>query len=376
MTPDFVPSHTRTTRPPRSGRWLGLIVASILLHAALLDWAAGYVEAPARGAPQHAVFTASLQQVQAASEPPVMIAPKPVAMPAKRKPRPAPTAALPSPPPETSPQSFEPPIIGMAATDNSLDPAEPPPAEPPAPESVADVAAATPDASAPAEPAPAPFKVIPPPSAELKYDVQALREGQTVYGHGKLSWQSEGNRYTASGEAGILFFSVLTFKSEGEIDDFGVAPVVYNEKRFRKAATNTHFHRERNTISFSASTASYPRSGGEQDRATVIWQLVGIGRGDNARFSAGAEIELFVAGVRDAEVWRIQVVGEEEIAVGGGTMIAWHVSRAPRAGSYDQRIDIWLAPQQEWYPVKVRYTETNGDYLDMSLSSVTLAATH
>ena len=204
--------------------------------------------------------------------------------------------------------------------------------------------------------------------------MQALREGQPVYGHGKLIWQSEGNRYTASGEAGILFFSVLTFKSEGEIDAFGVAPILYNEKRFRKPATNTHFHRERNIISFSASARSYPRNGGEQDRATVIWQLVGIGRGDSTRFAAGAEIELFVAGVRDAESWHIRVVGEEEVAVGAGTMMAWHVSRAPRAGSYDQTIDIWLAPQKEWYPVKVRFTETNGDYLDMSLSGFTLAA--
>ena len=47
--------------------------------------------------------------------------------------------------------------------------------------------------------------------------------------------------------------------------------------------------------------------------------------------------------------------------------------RIPRQGSYDQKLDIWLAPQQGWYPVKLRYTETNGDYLDMALSKLTLA---
>jgi len=53
--------------------------------------------------------------------------------------------------------------------------------------------------------------------------------------------------------------------------------------------------------------------------------------------------------------------------------MAWHVMRAPRAGSYDKKLDIWLAPQQQWYPVRLRETETNGDYLDMSLSTLTVA---
>jgi hypothetical protein len=217
------------------------------------------------------------------------------------------------------------------------------------------------------------YKVSLPPSAELKYDVQALRDGQMVYGSGKIGWQSDGERYTVNGNASILVFTVLDFKSEGVIDQFGVAPVIYTEKRFRKSETNTHFHRERNTISFSASTASYPREGGEQDRASIIWQLAGIGRGDTEKFVPGAEIDFFVAGVRDAETWRIQIIGQEEIEVGTGKVNAWHVVRIPRRGSYDQKLDIWLSQQQGWYPVKLRYTETNGEYLDMSLSNLTLA---
>jgi hypothetical protein len=98
--------------------------------------------------------------------------------------------------------------------------------------------------------------------------------------------------------------------------------------------------------------------------------LVAIGRGDREKFIRGATIDLFVAGVRDAETWQMQIVGNEEIDVGTGKTRAWHVVRAPRPGSYDQKLDIWLAPQQEWYPVRLRYTEVNGDYLDMSLSKI------
>ena len=121
-------------------------------------------------------------------------------------------------------------------------------------------------------------------------------------------------------------------------------------------------------ISFSSSTTTYPLVGGEQDRASLIWQLAAIGRGDSTKFNPGATIDLFVAGVRDGEVWRMQVVGQEEMQLPAGKMQVWHVVRQPRPGSYDQQLDIWFAPGLEWYPVRLRFTETNGDYLDLSLS--------
>lgn len=62
--------------------------------------------------------------------------------------------------------------------------------------------------------------------------------------------------------------------------------------------------------------------------------------------------------------------------IDGVSTTAWHVARAPKRGSYDQKLDIWLAPQQNWYPVRLRYTEANGDYLDMSLTRLNVSAPH
>lgn len=76
---------------------------------------------------------------------------------------------------------------------------------------------------------------------------------------------------------------------------------------------------------------------------------------------------MFVSGVRNAEPWRIVVNGEDEIEA--GAVSDWHLVRMAQPGSYDQKIDIWLAPRQEWYPLGVCYTEDNGDYLEISLSS-------
>ena len=250
---------------------------------------------------------------------------------------------------------------GPLETPELTDANETPPAEPAKP-------------AAPQE-SPAPrYKIAPPPSAELKYDVQALIKGQQWYGNGLFRWESGSDSYRLTGEANVtLLFkiTVLNFKSEGLINEQGLAPVLYSEKPFRKSLVNTHFQHANGKISFSASEASYPYKGGEQDRASIIWQLASIGRGGAAQFAPGAEVDIDVAGTRDLDTWRIKVIGEEEIDTGLGKLTAWHVVRSPRPGSYDRSIDIWFAPQRDWYPVKVRYTEANGDFIDMSLTAQT-----
>jgi len=215
------------------------------------------------------------------------------------------------------------------------------------------------------------FSVNPAPSAELKYKAHSQHKGQNIFGSGRIHWQTNGSTFAIKGEFNVLFLSLLNFSSEGRIDpETGIAPSIYSEKRLRKSETNTHFHRERNTISFSASTLAYDRPGGEQDRASIVWQLVGIGRRDGSKFAPGGVLDIAVAGVRNADVWQIRIVGNEEIETSLGKTRAWHLSRSARKDSYEQSLDVWLSPTHEWYPAKIRYTNTNGDFLDLALSEI------
>jgi hypothetical protein len=123
----------------------------------------------------------------------------------------------------------------------------------------------------------------------LEYDVTGTKDQQPAYGRGSIAWTNEGQRYKVEGKAKALFFTLLNFTSVGELDAWGVSPELYTEQKGFKSATNTHFNRERNVVSFSASTTSYPRRGGEQDRASLIWQLAAIGRGDPGSSSRGGD---------------------------------------------------------------------------------------
>lgn len=140
------------------------------------------------------------------------------------------------------------------------------------------------------------YNTSPLPSATLKYAVKALHDGNMVYDSGQIFWHSDGQSYSIQGEASILFFTLQDFQSQGAVDEHRISSVLYTQKRFRKLATNTHFHRERALISFSASTLQHPRQGGEQDRANLVWQLATISRTDPSQFVGRQDIPIQVAG--------------------------------------------------------------------------------
>lgn len=239
-------------------------------------------------------------------------------------------------------------------------------------------AQAAPKPAAPASPGDTPardsaprYTVSLPPPVTLEYEVRYSTRGSITRGSSKIDWQPGDGAYAIRGEVSKFGFALSSFRSEGAIDDAGIAPTLYAEKNARRSETNTHFQRKADpVISFSAATDTFPLLTGAQDRASILWQLSGIARGDRKAFVPGAVLDVFVAGVRDAEHWLVNIVGEEAVTLDTGEVRAWHLVRTPRPGTYDKRIDIWLAPEQQWYPVKLRYTEVNGDYLDLSLSAL------
>lgn len=384
-------------RRQRRRRAAALVCASVLVHLCAFRWAEGRLEMPAwRSPPEPAVTTVSL--VSAPPAIPAAVPQKPAALP--KKPRPAPKkpvqreqAAAPKPetpavlPPagmEAPGTSTETPALlvpdsfaSAAGTDATTDTSTDTNAGNPAAAGQADdMPPAAQSAQSPqsAPDAPAPYKVDPPPSARLDYDVEALVKGQKWHGSGTFRWEAGPDGYSVSGEAGtsllLVKITVLNFRSEGRINQYGIAPVLYSEKPRNKSLTHTHFQADSGRISFSASEKSYPYQGGAQDRASVMWQIAGIGRAEPERFAPGTEFEVFVAGARDAEPWRIRVLGLEEITTSAGKAAAWHLVRAPRAKSYDQTVEFWLAPQQEWYPLRIRYSSPSGDMLDMTLAGI------
>lgn len=216
------------------------------------------------------------------------------------------------------------------------------------------------------------YKFNVPPSADLFYSIKAKQSGLTVEGDALLQWHAANGKFSAITETrAMLVGKILDARSEGAIDDYGLAPVTFTEKRFRKPQTTVSFNRQTKTISFTQSARTYPIKGGEQDRASMIWQLIAVARAAPAKFKAGSEWTFFVAGQRDAEPWAFKVIKQEKITTPQGDMSALHVLRKPPPDSQGQQLDIWLAPSLDWYPVRLRFTDSDNEFVEQTLQKVT-----
>lgn len=405
MTSPALSLQATSTAPLRPLRWIILLGASVLLHWVMLAMVSdGFGNVVPTSLVPPKVMTATLNS--ALPEPVAVAAEEPAApvaalarripvkpVPAKVRPRPKPQAISP-----VQKASVETDNAGVASAPVAVDVAALPvePAQPPAVATSTATDAATPGALtaavtaaviAASKPDPTPqagdavspdlrprYSVSLPPPVTLEYEVRYATRGNITRGSSRIDWQPADGAYTIRGEVTKFGFVLSSFHSDGAIDEAGIAPTLYAEKNARRSETNTHFQRKATpVVSFSASTDTFALLAGAQDRASILWQLSGIARGDRQAFVPGAVLDVLVAGVRDAEHWLIRIVGEEVVTLETGEARAWHLVRTPRAGTYDKRIDIWLAPEQQWYPVKLRYTEVNGDYLDLSLSAVRTA---
>jgi len=210
-----------------------------------------------------------------------------------------------------------------------------------------------------------------PPSADLSYSIKARQKGFAINGDAQVSWRVADNKYTLRTDTrAMVFGSLLENRSEGVIDNYGIAPTQFTEKRLRHDPTTTTFDRAGKSIRFSEGTLVYPLKGGEQDRSSVSWQLVAVARAAPEKFTTGSEWTFFVAGRRDAEPWTFKVVKRESVPTGLGQLDAVHLVKLPPPDAPGQTVDIWLAPSHEWYPVRVRFTDSDDESIDQTLEKI------
>jgi hypothetical protein len=210
-----------------------------------------------------------------------------------------------------------------------------------------------------------------PPSAVLSYTVNAKQSGISLGGNTTVNWDTTDSKFTLSTETrAMMLGKIIDARSEGAITSHGLAPETFREKRMRKEETVATFDREAKVVRFNGSDKSVPLSGGEQDRNTVLWQVIAIARAEPEKFKPGSEVRFFVVG-KDVDPWIFKIVKHDKTTTPLGEMQTLHVLKTTESGRKEQQVDIWLAPSLEWYPVRLRYTDPDGDYIEQVLTSVT-----
>ncbi len=379
---------------------LALLLVVVLAHGVLLS---GYTTALTAAAPSTAAL--STRQIEAAPNAPAAAPPtatpiatepapkaprKKVPLPANLKPNPllaqatvagaAPEviAKIEPVPVEPAPTPTIPPLASLDEPSPvaSLEPTTPTSVAPEA--STSTIAGATPPPTAAelvkreADNAQrSALKLQFPASSELSYNAQQISGGQPRNGSGTLKWTTDSSAYQLRLEASMLGFTVLSQSSVGKLGADGLQPDRYSDKRGLRSEKAAHFQRTTGKITFSGSTISAPLQSGAQDRLSMWMQLAAMAAGSAEQFTQAGQLTLQVVSTNEADTWIFVMQTAEKIQVPAGETLALHVVRNPRK-EFDSRLELWLAPNLGYLPVRMKQTEANGDTLELQLRSPAL----
>jgi Protein of unknown function (DUF3108) len=186
-----------------------------------------------------------------------------------------------------------------------------------------------------------------------------LQRGSEL-GEANLHWQVQGDRYVLQLQALMPQGRVVEQRSQGGFDEAGLAPLRLADQRRGRDVRAANFQREHRKISFSGPRWEWPLYGGAQDRLSWLVQLVAIASAAPDAIHEGAELSMWVASTRGAlGIWRFEVHGRQPVAAPSGEALAWWLVREP-AFPYDLRIEVWLDPGREHWPLKLRQTQVPG----------------
>jgi hypothetical protein len=208
-----------------------------------------------------------------------------------------------------------------------------------------------------------------PDNATLSYDVKATRKGVSLPASSTLRFTQDGSTYDARLEIKALFVGSRTQTSKGLLDPAaGLQPLRFGDKAKTEQAAHFDRNRQPPVLRFSANTPDAPLQAHTQDRLSVLFQLAAMLGGEPKRFGTGSTVVVHTAGPRDADLWQFKVGKAEELALPAGTLTAIHLVRTPMH-AYDNQVEVWLAPSLDHLPVRVLWTQANGDTVDQRLSS-------
>lgn len=346
--------------PPRVRRIFALaLTASLLAHLALL--AGPGLRLPA-DEPAPSLIEARLEPL-----------PPPV-------PKPAPEAK-PQPRPEPRPKPITRPVPMVSSTPQTTAPADEPtpiPLDEPAPvplaPETAPPATSEPVAEAkPEEPAPPPPPPLNPmPSrAEIHYSLLKGTNGFSI-GRAAYIWQMRGDRYIitgiteGTGLVALIFPGKLVQISQGRITPKGLEPDAFWIQRGRPTPDKTssaHFDYKQQTVTLGKKTdaTTVPMLPGAQDILSVTFQLA-----MTAPFQG--EMLLHVTTAKALKPYRAHVVGEEMLDTPVGRLRTLHLARPQEAG--EDAIDLWLAPDYNYMPVRMRVNHRKFGIVEQVISHI------
>ena len=199
---------------------------------------------------------------------------------------------------------------------------------------------------------------------KLAFDVAGQAKKFDYQARAELVWQHDGARYEARQEVSAFLVGSRTQRSTGLVTAQGLQPERFGDRNRSERAA--HFDYQRGRVTFSANTPEAAIGPGAQDRLSVFIQLAGLLAATPDRFVPGTQLTLTTVSATGADRWTFTVEATETLNLPAGTLPALKLQRLPRR-DYDQKAELWLAPDMGYLPVRIKITQANGDFADLRL---------
>lgn len=164
---------------------------------------------------------------------------------------------------------------------------------------------------------------------------------------------------------------LLDLKSSGSLQAFGIAPEKYVERvEIANRELRAEFDWTSRVVSFTGRGAGQPAGflEGVQDPLSLQFHLPLLAQAYPWRFSPGSEIT-FQVGRRGVENYAFRAEAYEAVRIGDKEVRALKLER-PRSPTASRRVEIWMAPEYQWLPVRLRFTDTNDEVWDSVLATL------
>ena len=205
-----------------------------------------------------------------------------------------------------------------------------------------------------------------PPSARLRYDVAGQIKGFNYSASGRLDWFQDGSTYEATLEVSAFLLGSIVQTSTGRLSTTGLAPDRFIDKRRKEKSAE--FDHQSQRIRYSSNAKVDTLLAGAQDQVSISLQLGGL-LNANPQYTEGQTLSLPVSGASSSETWRFDIGPETTLDLPAGPMLTRLLTRQARRKG-DKTVQIWLAPTLENLPVRIRISESNGDFIDQLLEEM------
>jgi hypothetical protein len=164
---------------------------------------------------------------------------------------------------------------------------------------------------------------------------------------------------------------LLDLRSSGSLQPFGIAPERYVERiEIANRELKAEFDWTARMVSFTGRGAGAPAgfADGVQDPLSLQFHLPLLAQAYPWRFTPGAEVTFQIAR-RNVESYVFRVEGYENVRVNNTDVRALKIDR-PRGPDASRRVEMWMAPDYQWLPVRLRFTDTNDEVWDSVLAAL------